>query len=75
MDDKSLLVDSSELAKLLKVSRTTLWRMLEDGRLPATVESFSQPRWNRKSIESWVDAGCPKINRLILPNDSVTLYD
>lgn len=67
MDNKSLLIDGTELAKLLRVSKRTLGRMLEDGKLPDPVASFAQPRWSRTVIEQWVNSGCPERKRIYVP--------
>jgi predicted DNA-binding transcriptional regulator AlpA len=37
----------------------TLQRMSSAGRLPAPLRFGGHPRWRRKEILEWIDAGCP----------------
>ncbi len=43
-----------------KISKPTIWRMRDDGKLPPTISLTSQClRWNREAVVKWIDAGCP----------------
>lgn len=56
----SELMTIADLGHLLRLSRTTLQRMLAAGRLPAPLKlSKACSRWHREEIERWVRAGCP----------------
>ena len=56
----SVLIDAAELARLLSVSKPTVWRMRETGRLPPSISLTSQCiRWRREVVLGWIDAGCP----------------
>ena len=56
----SVLIDAAELARMLSVSKPTIWRMREDGKLPLAIALTSQCiRWRRDAVLSWIDAGCP----------------
>ena len=56
----SQLLNKSDLQRLLRVSASTLDRMVAAGRLPAPVELGPRTRrWSRTSVEAWIDAGCP----------------
>ena len=55
----SMLIDAAELARMLSVSKPTIWRMREDGKLPPAIALTSQCiRWRRDAVLSWVDGGC-----------------
>ncbi len=49
------LLSTKQLMDLLQVDRTTIYRMLSDGRLPA-VRVGGQWRFSRQAIEAWLDA-------------------
>ena len=56
----SVLIDAAELGRMLLVSKPTIWRMREDGKLPPAIALTSQCiRWRRSDIEAWLAAGCP----------------
>lgn len=58
----SKLIDAAELARMLSVSKPTIWRMRDDGKLPAAITLTSQCiRWRREAVLKWIDAGCPTI--------------
>ena len=55
----SVLIDAAELARMLSVSKPTIWRMRDDGKLPPAIALTSQcVRWRRDSVLSWINAGC-----------------
>lgn len=49
------LLTVKELAALLRVSAQTLYKMLEQGEIPA-VKIGSQWRFDREKIRSWIDS-------------------
>lgn len=54
------LIDATELARLLSVSKMTIWRLRDDGKLPPAISLTSQcVRWRRAAVLTWIDAGCP----------------
>ena len=56
----SVLIDARELSAMLAVSKPTIWRMREDGKLPPAIALTSQCiRWRRDAVTAWVVAGCP----------------
>ncbi len=57
MDD---LLTTKQLMELLQVDRTTIYRMLNDGRLPA-VRVGGQYRFSRLAIDAWLE------NKLAMP--------
>ena len=56
----SILIDAAELARLLSVSKPTIWRLRDDGKLPPAIGLTSQCiRWRRDGVLDWINAGCP----------------
>jgi predicted DNA-binding transcriptional regulator AlpA len=59
----SALLDASELARLLCVSKPTIWRLRENAKLPVAITLTSQCiRWRRSDVESWIANGCPPLD-------------
>lgn len=59
----SLLIDAGELARLLSISKPSLWRWLENGRLPEPIRFTAQSlRWRRDVVIPWIESGCPAAN-------------
>ena len=58
----SLLLSAEQLARLLQVSKRTLWRLRSAGRLPEPLVLGCSVRWRAAEIESWVLAGCPTLS-------------
>jgi len=59
-EDKGLLVDTNEVAKLLKVSARTVWKVQNEGEKPKPIRIGRAVRWNYEEIKN---AGCPKSSR------------
>jgi excisionase family DNA binding protein len=59
-EDKGLLINSREAAKLLKVSERTLWRMWNHGEMPRPIHIGHAVRWSYEGLKAWVSAGCPR---------------
>lgn len=61
--DRSLLLTVEDVARLLKISIRSVWRLHSAGVLPDPVPwELGSVRWRRTDIESWVVAGCPDGN-------------
>jgi|GEM_PF-731399 len=57
---ESALIDAAQFARLLSVSKPTIWRLKEAGKLPQEIALTSQViRWRREVVMKWIDAGCP----------------
>jgi prophage regulatory protein len=54
-----LLIPASEVARLLGISKRTLWRLLSAGKLPAPVRLGNNVRWRLDEVEQWISQGCP----------------
>jgi excisionase family DNA binding protein len=61
--EHGLLLDTRDVAKLLKVSNRTIFSMHTKGRMPAPIRIGFAVRWPYKQLCEWVEAGCPKIDR------------
>lgn len=58
----SVLIDAAELARMLAVSKPSIWRWKEAGKLPPAITLTAQcVRWRRDVVLAWIDAGCPSI--------------
>jgi excisionase family DNA binding protein len=56
--DRPLLITARELAKLLRISTRTLWRLRSAGDLPKAVRLGSAVRWRLDDVEKWLAGGC-----------------
>ena len=56
---ESMLIDAAELARLLSVSKPTIWRLREAGKIPPAIALTSQcVRWQRDKVLAWIEDGC-----------------
>jgi len=62
----SLLLSVKDVAKLLGISPRQLYRLHSAGKIPLPIRTLGRPLWNRKELESWIDAGC--VNREMWQN-------
>lgn len=54
--DPNAIVRPAELADMLSISRSTLWRWEQDGRLPSKLRfSANITGWRYRDIEAWLD--------------------
>src|SRR5262245_19991780 len=61
-EEHGLLVNTSQVAKLLKVSPRTVWQMQNSGTMPKAIRIGRAVRWGYEEIKRWVDAGCPNMD-------------
>jgi len=57
--ESSLLINVSDVAKLLKCSVRHIWRLADSGRMPRPYKIGALCRWDRRVILRWVNDGCP----------------
>lgn len=57
------LLNVWELADLLNCSPKAIRRWADSGRIPRPIKLGSLVRFDKESIEKWIDAGCPKCTR------------
>lgn len=62
-DSSGLLIDVGAVAKLLKCSTRTVYRLADGGRMPRPRKLGALVRWSRAEIERWVADGCPAVRR------------
>jgi excisionase family DNA binding protein len=48
-----------DVAKLLRCSPRTVYRLSDAGRMPAPCRLGALVRWPRAAIDGWIAAGCP----------------
>lgn len=63
-------ISVNELAAMLQVSRSHIYKLRQGGRLPLPLKIGAATRWRRSDIVAWLNAGCPSIERLKLLNNS-----
>ena len=60
-----ILVDAREVARLLSISYSTVWRLDVIECLPEPVHLLSRSLWRVDELREWVNAGCPARHRWI----------
>ncbi len=63
-EPSAMLIDVRRLAELLGISVRHAWRMHDKGSLPACVRIGACVRWKLKSIQDWLDKGCPPCRKI-----------
>jgi len=53
------LLDASEVAVRISVSRRTVWLWKDAGRIPAPIRVGKLCRWRLSDITRWIEEGCP----------------
>lgn len=59
MEQSPALITVGELAKILKVSTRTVWRLVSAGKLMPPIRVGGARRWKFDQVRRWIDAGCP----------------
>ena len=54
------LIDVGHVAALLGCSTKHVFRLVDQGAMPAPVKLGGLVRWNRKSVLDWIESGCAK---------------
>ncbi len=57
-----LLLDAAAVARRLGVSKATVWRLRDSGRLPQPVKVGSLTRWRAAELGRWIEEGCPNLS-------------
>jgi excisionase family DNA binding protein len=58
-----LLLKADEVAGLLSIGRSTLWRLVSAGQVPSPLHVGRAARWRRGELEAWLAAGAPSADR------------
>lgn len=57
------LLTADDLAALLKCSKATIWRRVDDGSLPQPLRIGGISRWRASAVEEALDASCGQAAR------------
>ena len=52
------LISADDLARMLGVSRRSIWRLNSAGRIPRQIKIGGSVRWDCDEINRWILAGC-----------------
>ena len=63
LDVGPLLLSARQVADLLGIGLSTLWRLVSSGRTPEPVKLGRCTRWRADELRAWIDAGCPSRDR------------
>jgi predicted DNA-binding transcriptional regulator AlpA len=58
-----LLLDATEAAEFVGVSRSSFYRLDLSGVVPSPIRLSKFRRWSRPELRRWVEAGCPPRSR------------
>ncbi len=53
------LLKTSEVIKILSISRTKIWQMQCEGLIPGAIRIWKSVRWNQADLYLWIKLGCP----------------
>ena len=69
---QSVLIDSVELAVLMGVATSTIKRWSRNGDMPKGRRVGPRLlKWDRAEIQTWMDAGCPRVESINRPAEAV----
>ena len=54
------LLTVDDIARLLRCSSRTVYRLTDSGRIPRPVKLGALVRWPKTTIETWIGEGCPR---------------
>jgi excisionase family DNA binding protein len=66
-DDRGLLIDSRQTAKLLGIGERTLWRLWNSGKMPKPIRIGQAVRFSYEELQAWVNAGGPLQKNWVWP--------
>ena len=58
-----LALTAEQVAQVMGISRSHVWRLHSSGHLPCPVRLGRAVRWDRKTLEAWLEAGGPPRDR------------
>ena len=56
------LMTVNEVAKVLRVSTRSIWRLVTHHKLVMPIRIGGSIRWRRSDIEAWIAMGCPTVS-------------
>ena len=57
------MLNVGDVAKMLRCSARTVYRLADSGRIPRPVKLGALVRWSRAALEQWVAGGCPPVRK------------
>ena len=57
--ERAAMLTVGDVAKLMRCSARTVYRMADTGRMPKPVKLGALVRWPRAVVENWIAEGCP----------------
>jgi len=60
---QAALLTVDEVARMLNCSVRTVYRLVDQGRIPRPLKLGALSRWSRDVIEQWICEGCPKTQK------------
>lgn len=61
--ERAAMLSVGDVAKMLKCSDRTVYRLSDAAKMPGPVRIGSLVRWSRAAIEAWIAEGCPSCRR------------
>ena len=58
-DELPVLLTIRELAKILKISQRSIWRLVSSGKLIQPLHIGGSIRWRQDEVFKWIERGCP----------------
>lgn len=58
--EERVMLTVHDVARMLCCSPRTVYRLYGSGRMPRPIRLGALSRWPRRSIERWIEEGCPK---------------
>ena len=59
----SALLDVEQVSEMLNCSIRHVYRLCDAGKMPRAVKIGCLNRWSGQVIQSWIDSGCPRVER------------
>lgn len=53
------MISVTEVAKILKVSTRSVWRLVSSRKIVLPVKVGGAARWRYDELRQWIDSGCP----------------
>ena len=53
------MLNVGDVAKLLRCSTRTVYRLADSGRMPRPIKLGALVRWPREQVQGWIAEGCP----------------
>ena len=58
-----VLLTDEQAAALCNISRSTLWRLCSEDKIPPPVRIGGSTRWRLQDLIEWIEMGCPPRDR------------